>query len=153
MQRPVTGARGRTAAVADGYRPSVTLDDLLGSWDISMHHVTMSGVVSGRQRYERVLDGAFVRLDWTYDSPDFPDALALLQDGALHYFDVRGVSRTYELTFTRSGWTVFRRGSDFWQRCAVQGSGPDRMTGTGENSHDEGATWEHDFDITYTRIA
>jgi hypothetical protein len=131
----------------------VTLDDLLGTWDISMHHVQMKEAVSGQQRYERVLDGAFVMLDWRFDHPDFPDALALLQDGALHYFDVRGVSRTFELTLTGSGWTLLRKDADFWQRSAVDLVGPREMTGTGENSYDEGVTWEHDFDISYTRVS
>ena len=131
----------------------MTLDELLGTWDISMRHVQMREAVLGLQRYERVLDGAFVMLDWTFDHPDFPDALALLQDGALHYFDVRGVSRTFELVFKDSGWTLLRKDPDFWQRCAVALVGPREMKGTGENSHDQGATWEHDFDITYTRIS
>jgi hypothetical protein len=130
----------------------VTLDDLLGSWRISMRHVQRDEAVSGHQRYERVLGGAFVLLDWTYDDPDFPDALALLQDGTMQYFDVRGVHRTFDLAFTDSGWTSLRKAADFWQRSAVSRVGPREMTGTGENSHDEGVTWVHDFDITYTRV-
>jgi hypothetical protein len=131
----------------------VTLDELVGSWHISMRHVQLGQPVSGQQRYERVLDGAFVMLDWTFDHPDFPDALALLQDEALHYFDVRGVSRTFALEFTTRGWTLLRKDRDFWQRCAVTRVSPREMTGTGENSHDVGLTWEHDFDITYTRLS
>lgn len=134
------------------YCSRVTLDDLLGSWTISMRHVQMADAVAGRQRYERVLDGAFVMLDWTFEHPDFPNALALLQDGALHYFDVRGVTRTFDLAFTTAGCTMIRKDPDFWQRCSVAQAGPHRMTGTGENSHDEGATWVHDFAITYDRV-
>jgi hypothetical protein len=92
-------------------------------------------------------------LDWTYDHPDFPNALALLHADALHYFDTRGVTRTFALTFSTSGWTLLRQDPDFWQRCAVTRVGPGAMTGTGENSHDGGVTWEHDFDITYTRVS
>ena len=134
------------------YADRVTLDELLGSWGISMRHVQMDGVVLGHQRYERVLGGAFVMLDWTYDHPDFPDALALLEEGALHYFDARGVRRTFLLTFTSSGWTLLRKDADFWQRCAVVLHSPREMTGTGESSYDGGATWEHDYDISCTRV-
>ena len=117
-----------------------------------MRHVQVDEAVLGRQRYERVLDGAYVLLEWTVDHPDFPDSLALLQDGALHSFDVRGVHRTFELTFTSSGWAQVRKDPDFWQRCAVRVVSQHEMTGTGENSHDEGLTWEHDFEITCTRL-
>ena len=43
-----------------------------------MHNPAMSEPVTGRQRYERVLEGAFVLQQWRYDHPDFPDAMALL---------------------------------------------------------------------------
>jgi hypothetical protein len=130
----------------------MSLDRLLGTWDVAMRHVAMSEPVEGQQRYERVLDGAFVMQHWTYDHPDFPDAIAMLDTGTCHYFDVRGVTRQFDLTIDASGWTMIRRDADFWQRSAVSFAGPDTMEGTGENSYDGGATWQHDFSITYTRI-
>ena len=60
------------------------LDRLLGTWEFTMHHSAMSEPVTGRQRYERVLDGAFGLQHWTYNHPDFPDAMALLSDGPPH---------------------------------------------------------------------
>lgn len=130
----------------------MSLDRLLGSWDVTMRHVAMDEPVFGRQTYERVLDGAFVRLDWTYDHPDFPNAVAMLDESASHYFDVRGIARIYDLSFDNAGWSMIRRDPDFWQRSAVRFIGADAMEGTGENSHDGGATWEHDFAISYLRV-
>jgi len=39
-----------------------TLDRLLGTWEIAMHRSAMSELVTGRQRYERVLDVRSPRL-------------------------------------------------------------------------------------------
>lgn len=131
----------------------MSLDHLVGQWDITMHHSAVPEPVIGKQSYERVLEDAFVKLRWTYDHPDFPDALALLDAGTCHYFDVRGVVRVFDLTVDDSGWTMHRRGDDFWQRSSATFDSRDRMTGTGENSFDGGATWQHDYSIVYTRTA
>jgi hypothetical protein len=130
----------------------MSLDRLVGTWITTMRHSALPEPVAGRQRYERVLDGAFVSLHWTYDHPDFPDAMALLDDRRCHYFDVRGVIRVFDLTIDDSGWEMSRRGEDFWQRSAARFLGADAMEGTGENSYDGGGTWQHDFAISYARV-
>ena len=129
----------------------MSLDHLLGTWDVTMRHVAMPDPVLGRQTYERVLDGAFVMLRATYDHPDVPDGLVLLSEDEYHYFDVRGVTRVFELETSDSGGTMVRRDADFWQRASWSVVGPDELEGTGENSHDQGTTWEPDFTMTYTR--
>src|SRR5215218_5999057 len=129
-----------------------TLDRLLGTWEIAMHHSTMSEPVTGRQQYERVLDGAFVLLHWAYDHPDFPDAMALLSDDRYHYFDVRGITRVFKFEVDDVGWSIIRLDDDFSQRCTARFRGSDAMTSTGENSHDLGVTWQHDFTMTYQRV-
>lgn len=129
----------------------MSLDRLLGTWDISMQHVALPQPVLGRQRYEPVLDGAFVMLDWTYDHPDFPNAIALLEPTAFHCFDVRGISRVYDLQVDERGWSMIRRDPDFWQRSSTRFIGADAMEGSGENSTDGGRTWQHDFTMTWSR--
>ena len=130
----------------------MSLDRLLGTWDVTMHHAAMPQPVSGRQRYERVLDGAFVMLHWTYDHPEFPDAIAMLDEHTYHYFDVRGVARVFDLTVDDSGWAMVRHDEDFWQRSTGRFRGTDAIDGTGENSYDAGATWQHDFSMSYVRV-
>lgn len=130
----------------------MSLDRLLGTWEITLHHAAVPEAVRGLQRYERVLDGAFVQLQWTYDHPQFPDAIAMLDESTCHSFDVRGVIRVFDLEVGDSGWTMIRRDPDFWQRSAAAFRGPDAMDGSGENSHDGGVTWQHDFSITYVRV-
>lgn len=117
-----------------------------------MRHSEMDQPVAGRQHYERVLDGAFVRLDWTYEHSDFPDALALLTDDAMHYFDVRGVTRIFDLTFRDDGWSMVRLDPEFSQRYTATYVGPDTIESEGERSADQGETWEHDFSMSYVRV-
>ena len=111
-----------------------------------------SGPLTGRQRYERVLDGAFVLQHWTYYHPDFPDAMALLSDDRYHYFDVRGITRVFELEVDNAGWSMIRLDEDFSQRSTARFRGPDVMESTGEISHDNGVTWQPDFTMTYQRV-
>jgi hypothetical protein len=129
----------------------MSLDRLLGSWTFAMRHVALPEPVLGTQVYERVLDGAFLFLRWTYQHPDFPDALALFGDTSYHYFDVRGITRVYDLHSDDTGWSTVRRDDDFWQRSTTRFVGADALEGAGENSHDQGQTWEHDFTITAKR--
>ena len=129
------------------------LDRLLGTWHFTMHHSAVSEPVTGQQRYERVLNGAFVQQHWTYNHPDFPDAMALLSDDRYHYFDVRGIVRVFDLEMDEGGWSMIRLDENFSQRSTARFRGPDVMDGTGEASHDAGVTWQPDFTMTYHRVA
>ena len=128
------------------------LDRLLGTWEFTMRHSAVSEPVTGRQRSERVLDGAFVLQHWTYDHPDFPDAMALLSDDRCHYFDVRGIIRVFDLEVDDAGWSLIRLDDDFSQRQTARFGGPDAMDGAGEVSRDRGVTWQPDFTMTFRRV-
>ncbi len=117
-----------------------------------MHHSATAEPVTGRQRYERVLDGAYVLLKWTYDHPDFPDAMAMLSEQQLYYFDVRGITRIFDLQIDHAGWSMVRLDPEFSQRYTARFAGPDAMDTNGEYSNDQGATWQHDFTMSFTRV-
>ncbi|MDX6198641.1 MAG: hypothetical protein QOJ79_1792 [Actinomycetota bacterium] len=129
----------------------MSLDRLLGSWQVSMQHVAMKEPVPIRQHFERVLADAFVMFRSTCEHPDFPDAIALIEQTKYHYFDVRGITRVFDFQIDDAGWSMIRRDPDFWQRSTVRFVGTDAMEGAGENSHDGGATWVHDYAISYSR--
>jgi hypothetical protein len=134
-------------------RSMSALDRLLGAWDVTMHHSQMSEPVTGRQRYERVLDGAFVLLHWEQDHPEFPDAIAVMSEDRYHHFDVRGVIRIFDFEINDAGWSMVHLDKEFSQRIAARFNGPDEMESTGEGSDDQGATWQHDFMMTYRRVS
>lgn len=130
----------------------MSLDRILGTWTTSMKHVQLSDPITGRQVFERVLDGAFVMQRASADLPDVPHGIALFEDTAVHYFDSRGVTRLFDLELTEDSWSMIRRDPDFWQRSTTRFVGSDVMEAVGENSHDGGVTWEHDFTMRYTRL-
>jgi hypothetical protein len=74
-----------------------------------------------------------------------------------HYFDSRGVTRTYRMTFTGYEWTLLRTEPDFSplsfaQRFVGTLSDDGRSAdGRWEQSHDGGTTWEHDFGLRLER--
>jgi hypothetical protein len=129
----------------------MSLDRLLGSWDLEMHHSEMSEPVRGRQRYERALDDAFVILHWEYDHPDFPNAMAILDETRYHYFDVRGVIRVFDFQLDEAGWLMAWLDPGFSQRSKGTFDGNDRVEVRGERSTDGGKTWTDDFTMVLTR--
>ena len=129
------------------------LDQLLGTWECTMHHSDISEPVTSRQRYERVLDGAFVLQRWTYDHPDFPDAMAVISENRFHHFDVRGITRVFEFEIDDAGWSMINLNEDFSQRQTARFRGPNIIESTGERSYDAGATWQPDFTMAYQRVS
>jgi len=137
------------------------LSALAGEWTVEIHRPeTSAEPVRGRMSGELVLGGAplepcWLELRWTIDHPVFPDAVSLIGgDPALyhwHYFDSRGVARTLRTSVSREAWTAVREDPDFWQRFTARVDG-DAITGAWELSHDQGVSWQHDFDVTYTRV-
>jgi hypothetical protein len=75
----------------------------------------------------------------------------LLDERTYHYFDVRGVTRVFDLTIEDTGWAMIRRDEDFWQCSAGRCRGTNAIDVTGENS-DAGATCQHDFSMSYGRV-
>lgn len=99
-----------------------------------------------------------------FRAPDpAPDGIAIIGFDAgrdilfHHYFDSRGVARVYEMTFVDGIWTLERTRPDFSpldfsQRYVGRFSEDLRtITGAWEICHD-GSTWEHDFELTYTKV-
>ncbi len=101
---------------------------------------------------------------WEVPLPEAPDGIAII--GAdpenhgnylQHYFDSRGVARVYKMSVSDRGWKLWRDTPDFSPLAFAQrytGTFRDDgrvITGSWEICHD-GATWEHDFDLTYTKV-
>ena len=74
-----------------------------------------------------------------------------------HYFDSRGVTRLYRMTFSGSDWTLLRTEPDFSELSFAQryiGTIADdgrSVDGRWEQSHDGGETWEPDFGLRFER--
>jgi len=101
---------------------------------------------------------------WEIPIPEAPDGIAIIgadpeSEGTYlqHYFDSRGVARIYRMSFSDGVWKLWRDSPDFSplnfsQRYTGTFTDEDRtISGSWEMCHD-GTTWEHDFDLTYTKV-
>jgi len=145
------------------------LDALVGEWDMQ---ASMGGQPTGRVRatFEPLEGGAFliqhadavaseieVPPEWVANSP-FPLCTIIGLDLASEtfyylYADRRGVYRVYKMRLTDDEWKIWgQSGPEFFQ-CFTGSFSQDHTTITGrwEASRD-GANWETDFDVTYTKV-
>jgi ketosteroid isomerase-like protein len=129
------------------------LEPLIGRWRVGVPGA------GGDIEFAWLGDKAFVVQRWRSDPPEFPDGIAIIgpdetgEGFVQHYFDTRGVERTYGMTLGDGEWRLWRDDPHFAQRFTGTFS-PDGGTiaGAWEKSFD-GGPFEHDFDLTYTRVA
>jgi hypothetical protein len=144
--------------------PRRRLERLIGEWTM---HVAFPGappVAGGRVVFEWMTGEQFLIERWEVPVPEAPDGLAIIgfDEGRgtflQHYFDSRGIARVYAMSLEDGVWTLWRDAPDFSTLEFAQrytGTFSDDGTtivGRWEIAHD-GSTWEHDFDLTYVRVA
>lgn len=141
------------------------LEPLVGEWTAEATFTSSPEPGRGRVTFEWELGGQFLLERATADHPEAPDSVALISvaesaDGheyVQHYFDSRGVVRTYRMTLREREWTLVRDRPDFTpldfaQRYTGRFSEDGRtITGRWETSDDGGRSWAHDFDLTYRK--
>ena len=143
------------------------LDVLAGEWEMEATFeagyfgpgsppVTRRG---GRTRFEWLDGRFFLTQRFTIEDPAAPSGIAIIgagpEPGAFtqHYYDSRGVARTYQMTLNAGIWKLWREAPGFWQRFTgvISGDGL-TITGAWEASAD-GREWTHDFGLAYLKAA
>ncbi len=138
---------------------------LVGEWSMAAKFKELPPADAGaRVVFEWMPGGRFLIQRWEVPVPEAPDGIAIIGpdpenagDFLQHYFDTRGVARIYRMSVTDGVWRLWRDAPDFSpldfsQRYTGTFADNDKtITGSWEISHD-GETWEHDFELTYTRI-
>jgi hypothetical protein len=141
------------------------LEPFVGEWSIQVPFGdTPSADAGARVTFEWLPGKRFLVERWTIPAPEAPDGIAIIGpdperegDYLQHYFDTRGVARVYRMRFRDGVWSMERDTADFSpldfaQRYTGTFSDDGRsITGAWEIAHD-GTTWEHDFDLTYTKL-
>ncbi len=136
------------------------LSFLIGEWTTTGTHPYMPGVeLHGRTSFEWIEGGGFLMTRSEIDDPRFPKGVAILaSDDAtgeyyLLYFDDRGVSRKYDVTFENDVLRWSRETPEFSQRVTLSvTNGGAEMVSKGEMSKD-GAPWGPDLSLSYSRVA
>jgi hypothetical protein len=130
------------------------LEALIGEWQVEVPQ--FSGQ-RGRATFDWLEGGAF--LSFHSDAPDpAPNATWIIgRDDAFDpytvlYYDSRGVSRVYQMSFNDRVWKLWREAPGFWQRFSgTLSDDGGSFRGAWEKSPD-GSSWEHDFDMIYSRV-
>ncbi len=110
----------------------------------------------GRVTFERIEGGAFIRMHSKLEDREIPEGIALFGTDeracSMLYFDERGVARRYEVELRADGFTWSRDDPKFAQRYQVTIASDGRtMQGEGAMKK-EGAEWEPDLRLSYTRV-
>lgn len=134
------------------------LSVLVGTWNtIGTHPLVPGTTFHGRTSFAWIEGGAFLIMHSQIDEPQIPSGIAVFgSDDAtgeysMLYFDERGVSRRYEVSVRDNVWKWWRNATEFSQRFAgVIAADGRTIVSRGELSRD-GANWEPDLELTYTR--
>ena len=138
---------------------------LVGEWSMAAKFKELPPADAGaRVVFEWMPGGRFLIQRWEVPVPEAPDGIAIIGpdpenagDFLQHYFDTRGVARVYRMSVGDGVWRLWRDAPDFSPLDFSQrytGTFADNgktITGSWEISHD-GEKWEHDFELTYTKI-
>ncbi len=132
---------------------------LVGDWTMVGTHPAFPAEAHGHSSFAWLQGGALLVWRFEWDSPGPPSALSVIGHDDAHagepcsvlYADVRGVARIYQMRLEGDVWTMWRDSPGFSQRMTGRFSAEgNTITVHGELSRD-GATWEQDLDVTYTR--
>ncbi len=140
------------------------LDAFIGEWSVEMVAPwAQQSDVRGRTTFTWLLGRRYLEERSEVPIPEAPDNMAIVAPAAegdgftQHYFDDRGVVRLYAMTFDGEEWTLLRAAADFsplsfYQRFVGRFTdGGNTIRGRWETS-DDGAAWELDFELIYTRV-
>jgi hypothetical protein len=131
---------------------------LVGVWaTVGTHPLVPGTTFHGRTTFAWLEAGAFLIMHSEIDEPDIPSAIAIFGSDdetgecSMLYFDERGVSRRYTVSLRDAEWKWWRETAEFSQRFtgAIAADGR-TIVGRGEMSRN-GASWEPDLQLTYTR--
>ena len=139
------------------------LEVLVGKWEMELSRASFlprpTDTVTGTVSFEWAQDGAFLLMHMGDQPAGAPAALWLISrdesvsNYTVLYYDSRSVSRVYEMSFSEGVWKMWRNAPGFCQRYegTVNKNGK-TISARWEKSSDS-ITWEHDFDLTYTKVS
>ncbi len=137
--------------------PALTeLAFLVGTWDMELFQAAFlpdpESRVRGKVTFAWIADGAALVMSQGGQATWIIGRDEAERDFHVLYADSRGVSRVYQMSFADRTWRLWRETPEFSQRFAAQVSGDGQtISGHWEKSVDRGASWEHDFSVTYSR--
>ena len=138
------------------------LEVFVGDWTMELSNASFlpssADTVTGHASFEWLEDGAFLVMYMGNKPPATPDAIWLIgrdestSNYIVLYYDTRKVSRVYEMSFSDGTWKMWRTSPDFSQRFEGKFNDDGKTITAHWKKSSNGSIWEHDFDVTYTRV-
>lgn len=148
------------------FKSNAALEQLapfIGEWNIEITNMSFdpdpSAVVRGHSSFAWLEGGAYLIQHSKVAHPDFPISTAVMgpDDEAetyrMLYYDSRGVSRIYRMTYSGGIWTLWREFPGFSQRFHGTFSEDGKVITAYWEKSTDGSHWERDFDLTYTKVS
>ena len=146
-------------------KPNPALKDLevlIGDWEMELSNAAFlpdpSAMVKGKVSFDWLEEGAFLIMRMGGRLSEAPSAIWLIHQDESNseykafYYDDRKVSRIYEMSFSNNVWKLWRQSPDFSQRFEGKISKDDNKILAKWEKSSDGQKWEHDFNVTYTRM-
>jgi len=134
----------------------------VGEWELEITSMSFeedkTAVVRGRASFEWIEGGAFLLEHSEVANTDFPRPVSIIgpDDSAeaysMLYFDSRGVSRIYQMSFSENVWKLWRDFPGFSQRFIGSFSADGNTIAARWERSDDGSNWELDFKLMYKKV-
>jgi hypothetical protein len=139
------------------------LDVFVGEWKVELAFPTNqpgmgTGRGTARASFEWLEGGAYLMYRLGDRAAGLPYAVCVIgrDESAdiytMLYFDDRGVSRIYQMSLEGREWKQWRQAPSFSQRFFGTFSDDGNTIIARWEKSSDGTSWEHDFNMTYTRI-
>ena len=138
------------------------LEFFIGTWRVEVTHPHLQpNPIVGETKFEW-LDEMYIIQRTHIDKAEFPSSMIIYDWDAAsgnymqHYFDSRGVTRLYQMSFEDGVWRLWRDAADFSSLDFLQ-----RFIGKSDESgsviesvweqSEDGVDWKHDFKLLFKR--
>lgn len=135
---------------------------LIGNWKIRVYNASFlnsrSETIEGKTSFEWFDNQTFIvmRSETTENGPPTSVSIINLDDtngqGVMIYYDSRGVSRIYNMSFADNVWKLWRDAPGFNQKFEGVVSNNGNTIDASWYAMEDGKTWTHDFDIKYEKV-
>lgn len=135
------------------------LEPLIGEWEYTMYNCwfleSMDTKVKGFTTIERLYD-SFLVIRST-DADKKPSDIWVIgysdpqEKYQMFYYDQRGVSRIFDMTFANKKFVFLREDKDFYQRMTLIIKA-DGLHSVAEASEDKGKTWRKDLEMDHVKL-
>lgn len=129
---------------------------LAGAWNMELSGASFlpnpDTVVASPVTFDWIEDGGALVMHMGQDATWIIGRDDADQDYFVLYSDGRGISRVYRMSLTDGTWRMWRDNPEFAQRFqATIAEDQAVIDGHWEKSQDAGTTWEHDFNVHYSK--